>query len=120
MRETHEGIAVKHQGIKSTTRKILVVGVWWPTLFEDMDKWVKTYNVCQRAGKPSQQHFMPMQLIMAQAPFDKWGLDFVGPISPPNKCTNTTYILVTTDFMTKQTKAKTMKTYDAQSTSIHL
>lgn len=39
--------------------------------------------------------------------FDKWGIDFVGPIEPPS--VRNSYILVCTDYVTKWAEAKPMK-----------
>ena len=33
-------------------------------------------------------------------PFDKWAIDFVGPINPPGKRIGAGYIIITTDYMT--------------------
>ena len=41
------------------------------------------------------------------APFDKWGIDFVGPIEPP--LVGKSYILVCTNYVTKWVEAKPMK-----------
>ena len=41
------------------------------------------------------------------APFNKWGIDFVGPIEPPS--IQKSYILVCTDYVTKLDEAKPMK-----------
>ena len=40
-------------GGKSTARKILHAGLWWPTLHKDTKEYAKSYDVCQRVGKPS-------------------------------------------------------------------
>jgi len=40
-------------------------------------------------------------------PFDKWGLDFVGPIDPPSN--GKSYILVCTDYVIKWVEVKAMK-----------
>lgn len=71
MGEAHEGIATRHQGTKSTARKILLAGLWWPTLFEDVDELVKAYDVYQRVGKLGKHHLMPLYPILAHAPFEK-------------------------------------------------
>ena len=42
---------------------------------------------------------MPLQPQAVVEPFDRWDLDFVGPISPHSK--QKAYILVCTDYMTK-------------------
>ena len=44
---------------------------------------------------------------MALTPFDKWGMDFIGPIYPPSN--GKSYILVCTDYLTKWVKVKSMK-----------
>ena len=41
------------------------------------------------------------------APFDKWRIDFVGPIEPPS--VGKSYILVCIDYVTKWAKEKLMK-----------
>ena len=50
---------------------------------------------------------MPLHPQVALEPFDKWGVDFVGPIDPAsrqNKC-----IIVYTDYLTKWIEAKLVK-----------
>ena len=37
--------------------------------------------------------------------FDKWVIDFVGPINPPGKCTGARYIITATDYLTQWVKA---------------
>jgi hypothetical protein len=39
--EAHEGIAGGHYAGKSTTQKILRVGLWWPTLHKDAKEYYK-------------------------------------------------------------------------------
>ena len=34
-------------------------------------------------------------------PFDKWAVDFVGPINPLGKRTSVRYIITTTDYLTR-------------------
>lgn len=47
---------------------------------------------CQRMGRPNKIDEMPLQPQIVVAPFDKWGIDFVGPIEPPSE--GKSYILV--------------------------
>ena len=51
--------------------------------------------------------------ILAQAPFEKWGIDFVGPIAPASQYGQKRYILVATNYVTKWAEAAAMKTDNA-------
>ena len=50
---------------------------------------------------------MPLQSQVTFEPFDKWGMDFIGPIDPPSR--QKKYIIVCTDYLTKCAKAKAIK-----------
>jgi hypothetical protein len=43
---------------------------------------------------------MPLQLVIPEFPFSKWGLYFIGPIHPPSS-TSHVFILIATDYFTK-------------------
>ncbi|MCO5600451.1 hypothetical protein L7F22_054564 [Adiantum nelumboides] len=64
--------------------------------------YVKVCDVCQRCGpKPSKLSNRPLQVSMTWLVFERLGIDFVGPISPPAKPGNRKYLLVATDYATK-------------------
>ena len=44
---------------------------------------------------------MPLTPILAQIPFEKWGIDFVGPIKLPSWEGQKRYILIATEYVTK-------------------
>lgn len=50
---------------------------------------------------------MPLQTQVTFKPFDKWGMDLIGPINPPSK--QKQYIIVCIDYLTKWTKTKAIK-----------
>ena len=62
---------------------------------------------CQRMGKTMQSDEMPLHPYVDLEPFDKWGMDFVGPIDPPSG--KRKYIIVCTDYLTKWAETKAMK-----------
>ena len=82
------------------------MGYYWPTLFRDTKKYVQSCDSYQRKGKPTQADEMPLQAQLVVDPFDRWALDFVGPLNPPSN--NKTYILVYTNYVTKWVEAKAL------------
>jgi hypothetical protein len=60
---------------------------------------------------------MPLHPVMPQAPFEKWGIDYVGPIKPAARGSQARYIIVATDYLTKWAEAKAVRKADAKSTA---
>ena len=58
-------------------------------------------------GKPTQRDEMPLHPRVTLEPFDKWGMDFVGPIDPPSW--QKKYIIVFTDYLTTWAETKAVK-----------
>jgi hypothetical protein len=73
-----------HYATKRTTYKILQVGYYWPTLHRDAQQYTLHCDECQRMGKPTKRNEIPLQPQVSLEPFDKWGMDFIGPIDPPS------------------------------------
>ena len=57
---------------------------------------------CQRLGKISHRHMMPLNPILAVYLFDVWGIDFMGPF--PSSL-GYLYILVGVDYVSKWVEA---------------
>jgi hypothetical protein len=45
--------------------------------------------------------------------FEKWAIDFVGPINPPGKGTGARYIITVTEYLTKWAEAREVKDFSA-------
>ena len=58
-------------------------------------------------GKPTPKDEMPLQPQVTFEPFEKWGMDFIGPIDPPSK--KKKYIIVCTNYLTKWAETKEIK-----------
>ena len=116
LKEAHEGPAGGHMGPDTTARKILLAGLWWPTVYTDTREWVVGCDTCQRAGKPLKRDFMPLNPSHAQELFERWGLDFIGPlkVSKTRRCR---YIVVATEYLTKWAEARALPDNSAVSTA---
>lgn len=73
-------------------------------------------DVCQRIGRPSQKDEFPLNPQVTLQSFDKWAIDFVGPINPPGKKTGACYIITVIDYLTKWAKAQPVKDCSVETT----
>lgn len=73
-----------HHFWKATANKILKQGYYWPSLFSYVYSKVRECLECQKFN--GKEKLLPLQLypILVEAPFQQWGLDFIGEIHPPS------------------------------------
>ena len=80
--QLHAGPAEGHFGGETTAHKVLKAGYYWPMLFKDAFSFARKCEECQRAGERLKKAALPLQLVIVEVPFQQWGLDVVGPITP--------------------------------------
>ena len=112
MRALHSGPSGGHFAAITTVNRIRSAGYWWPSLIRDVRSYVGSCDQCQRTGAPAFRNHWPLIPIVPLAPFEKWGIDFIGPINPVNARKNR-YIILATDYATKWVEARSTKQNDA-------
>eukprot|EP00253_Pinus_taeda_P027202 PITA_27202 len=104
MEDCHQGDCGGHHFWKSTANKILRAGYYWPTLFADVYKMVKHCHKSQIFEGKQKLQPLPLKPIEVSAPFQQWGLDFIGEIHPASSSQHR-WILIVTDYFTKWIEA---------------
>ena len=66
----HENACGGHFASKKTVRKVLQSRFYWPSLFKDAHSMCRECNKCQRLGKISRRHMMPLNPILVVDLFD--------------------------------------------------
>ena len=70
------------------------------TLFKDAHEYARKCKVRQTAVGRERKTTFPLQPVNIQQPFEQWGLDIIGEITPKSSKQHK-YILTATDYFTK-------------------
>ena len=112
MRALHSGPSGGHFAAITTINRIRSAGYWWLSLIRDVKSYVGSCDQCQRTRAPAFRNHWPLTAIVPLAPFEKWGINFIGPINPVSARENR-YIILATDYATKRVEARSTKRNDA-------
>ena len=74
-------------------------------------------RLCMQTKRPQQAKRNPLWMVIVVQPFQKWDLDFVGPINQETKGTQAKYIIVGMDYCTKWVEARFVKHANAKATT---
>jgi len=104
MTEWHAGLCGGHYAARTTTHNILRAGDYWPTVLADVHKFVRACQPCQLFAWRQHLAALPLQPVVAEAPFKQWGLDFIGEFKE-NSSNGFRWILTATDSFTRWVEA---------------
>ncbi|XP_072064544.1 uncharacterized protein [Arachis hypogaea] len=104
MAETHEGVCGNHIGGRALAAKILRTGYYWPTIKQDCITKVKACDNCQKHATLSETPAEELHTIEVSWPFDRWGLDILGPF--PKAPGQVKFLLVSIDYFSKWIEAQ--------------
>ena len=82
MEDFHKRDCGGHLFWKTMANKILTAGYYWSTLFAYVYKTIKSFHECQIFEGRQKLQPLPLKPIEVSAPFQQWGLDFIGEINP--------------------------------------
>lgn len=101
MEEALGGITGGNYASETTVHKILLTRLWWETLHKDCKAYCKACDHFQCVGKPRQRDEIPLIHIPSADPFEKWAIEFVGPIFLSTCITGSCYIITCTNYLTR-------------------
>ncbi|XP_057745745.1 uncharacterized protein LOC130963660 [Arachis stenosperma] len=102
--EVHEGICGIHSGARSLAQKILRAGFYWPTIWEDSRKKVRTCDRCQKHAPSINIPAEDLHQSTVSWPFNHWGIDILGPF--PTAPRQVKYLVVAIDYFSKWIEAQ--------------
>ena len=94
-------LAAGHMGVNKTRSRVLYC-YYWPGVFQDIARYCKTCEVCQRSsGRSHKARMIPMPIVTT--PFQRIAMDIIGPL--PRTKSGNKYILTVFDYATKYPEA---------------
>jgi hypothetical protein len=88
----------------TTAYKNIREGFYWPSLFSYVFVRVRACVECQKFIGKENLLPLPLKFVSVEAPFQQWGLDFIGEINPPSTGQHK-WILTTIDYFMKWIEA---------------
>ena len=108
MKVAHESLVSGHLGINNTIHKIQTQ-FYWPGLTEDVARFCKSCDVCQKTIEKGRITKVPLgRMPIIEVPFQRVAIDLVGPLHPPTERGHR-YILTVVDFATRYPAAIPLK-----------
>ena len=104
LKEAHDGICRAHQLDPKLKDRLHRLGYYWLTMIADVVKYAQRCKACQIHADFIHQPSELLHPIVASWPFEAYGIDIVGPISP-SSIKGHRFILAITDYFSKWAEA---------------
>jgi hypothetical protein len=108
MKEIHSGICGAHIGSRPLLGKVFRQWFYWPKATSDAVDLVQKCDNCQKCARDQKHSSSLTQLIQSTWPFQRWGLDLLGPLPPAQG--NLRYVVVAVEYFSKWIEAKPLAT----------
>ncbi|CAG2211132.1 unnamed protein product [Mytilus edulis] len=102
MEQLHNSVTGGHLGFKKTLSKVRERYTWYNQR-KDVEQWCKCCNICASRKPPSKKPKAPLQQYNVGAPFERIGIDILGPL--PKSTRGNKFLLVIGDYFTKWMEA---------------
>ncbi|KRY06283.1 Retrovirus-related Pol polyprotein from transposon, partial [Trichinella patagoniensis] len=106
-----------HLGVAKTLAK-LRQRYYWPQQREDVEDWCRACQTCAARAVPTKKPQAPMQLQPVGYPFQRVGMDIVGPLEETRN--GNRYILVVCDYFSKWPEAFALPNAEARTVAAAL
>lgn len=90
---------------------MLQCGLYLPSIFKDVHRYVVSCDACQHSGNVSMRNNIPLSNTLELEICYVWGIGFIGPF--PSSCCNK-YILVAVNYVSKWAEAIAFPTSNAR------
>jgi len=100
MVEAHLGVCGAHRSGLRLHNHIKRIVYYWPTMVQDCINYAKRCDACQFHANFIHQPPEPLHLTVASWPFEVWGPDVLGTITPKSSAGHS-YILAATNYFSK-------------------
>ncbi|KAG9453938.1 hypothetical protein H6P81_006842 [Aristolochia fimbriata] len=104
LKETHSGICGAHQAGPKLHLQVKRLSYYWLSMLRDAIEMTRTCKQCQLHADYIHQAPKPLHPTVTSWPFEAWGMDIIGPISPKSD-SDRQYILAATDYFSKWAEA---------------
>ena len=106
MSEHHDGKFSGHYGNRKTLCKIKKK-YFWPFMSRDIADYCRNCQICQQNKNRNLQIKANLVPMVADLPFERLGMDIIGPLPTSRK--GNRYILIFVDYLTRYTEAFALK-----------